>query len=158
MSERSYRLAMITGRRPLTCATVLPMVLLSGCGSKLAEVRGSVSIDGRTVTGGQGVRGTVLFSPREEGHPTGSGVLNRSGEYSVYVGANEGLPPGPYAIAVTVTKIVPPATPGGTPSGRLITPQKYADPRHSGLEVEVAPGNNTFDFALQSDHPTNELP
>lgn len=134
---------------------LLPFVLLlvTGCGSDLAEVQGTVSIDGQKVVGANDVRGTVLFAPREKGLPTGSGVLNETGQYSIFVGANEGLKPGPYAVAVTVTKIRPAATEGGTPSGQLLSPPKYANPRESGLEVDVEPGTNNFDLALESRSP-----
>jgi hypothetical protein len=121
-----------------------------GCGSDLADVQGSVSIDGQKVLGADDVRGTVVFAPREEGLPTGSGVLNEAGQYAIFVGANEGLKPGPYSVSVTVTRIRPAATEGGTPSGQLLSPAKYANPRQSGLEVTVEPGSNTFDFELQA--------
>ncbi|MGD9635434.1 MAG: hypothetical protein AB7G28_15710 [Pirellulales bacterium] len=126
------------------------MLLLAGCGTGLADVQGSVSIDGEKVVCAEDVRGTVLFSPREPGLPTGSGVLDESGQYAIYVGANEGLKPGPYSVAVTVTRIRPASTEGGTPSGELLSPARYANPKESGLEAEVKPGSNTFDFALET--------
>jgi hypothetical protein len=36
------------------------------------------------------------------------------------------------------------------PQPTLITPKKYASVTGSGLREEVKPGNNTFDFALNS--------
>lgn len=109
-----------------------------------------MSIDGQKVLGTEGVRGTVVFAPREEGLPTGSGVLNEKGQYSIYVGASEGLKPAPYRVSVTVTKVRPATTEGGTPSGQLMSPAKYANPQQSGLEVTVEPGSNTFDFELET--------
>src|SRR5262249_38316048 len=123
---------------------------LAGCGSQLAEVEGTVTLDGQKVVGGRDVRGTVLFSPNQPGLPSGSGALDESGTYTAYVGATEGLPPGSYGVAVTVTKIVPPSAPGGTPSGRLLSPPEYSDPRNSGLHADVKAGRNRFDFALSS--------
>jgi hypothetical protein len=145
------RMLWVTKRRRGSRAPVFLLLILSGCGSELAKVQGTVSLNGERVAGGRAVRGTVLFSPREKGQPTGNGVLDESGEYSVFVGATEGLPPGPYAVAVAVTEVVPAKVPGGTPSGKLITPIRYADPRNSGLVVDVVAGSNTFDFQLQSD-------
>ena len=121
-----------------------------GCGSELAEVCGTVSLDGQKILGAPDLRGTVLFSPSEPGRASGSGVLNDSGEYAVFVGATEGLRPGPYDVAISVTKILPPKSPGDTPSGERITPGMYATPKTSGLHVNVEPGSNTFDFALTS--------
>lgn len=135
------------GRRS---AQVVFLLLLSGCGSSLAEVQGSVSLDGEKLAGAPDVRGTVLFSPRRAGLPTASGLLDNAGQYTVFVGSNEGLMPGPYSVAITVTKVIPAKTLGGAPSGKLLTPTKYANPKESGLEVEVVPGTNTFDFKLES--------
>ena len=33
---------------------------------------------------------------------------------------------------------------------KLVTPQKYADTKTSGLEFDVASGNNTIDIPLSS--------
>ena len=128
------------------------LLLLSGCDSGLAKVHGSVSLDGKKLAGASDIRGTLLFSPLQPGHPTGSGMLDSNGTYAVFVGSNQGLTPGSYKVAITVTKVLPAKTPGGAPSGRLLTPSRYANPGESGLEVEVVPGTNTFDFALKSDH------
>lgn len=139
-------------RAPARFAAILPITLVVGCGSELAEVHGTVSLDGQKISAAPDLRGTVLFSPAEPGSAAGSGMLNESGEYTVCVGATEGLRPGPYQVAISVTKILPPNTPGGTPSGQRITPPAYASPKTSGLHANVAPGSNTFDFALTSRH------
>lgn len=136
----------------LRLAFAFPIACAVGCGSELAEVHGTVSLDRQKISGAPDLRGTVLFSPTEQGHAIGSGMLNESGEYTVFVGATEGLRPGPYQVAISVTKILPPNTPGGTPSGQRITPPAYASPKTSGLHANVAPGSNTFDFALTSRH------
>lgn len=93
------------------------LVWFVGCGSNLAEVQGTVLIVGQMVVGASNVRGTVVFAPREAGLPTGSGVLNEAGQYSIYVRSNEGLKPGPYAVAVTVTKARPANTEGARRPG-----------------------------------------
>lgn len=75
-------------------------------------------------------------------------ILDKSGEYKLAVGTRNGVNPGPYLVAVSIIKVVPPAIPGGTPGGRLISPRKYTNPKLSGLQADVRPGSNTFDFAL----------
>ena len=93
-----------------------------------------------------------MFSPRQAELPTASGMLDSAGQFTVFVGSNQGLMPGHYSVAITVTKVIPAKTLGGAPSGMLLTPAKYANPNESGLEVEVVPGTNTFDFKLDSNH------
>jgi len=150
MNLRGHLLTKIASWNGLRCAPVLPLLLFSGCGSELAEVHGTVSLDGKAVAAAPDIRGTVLFSPTEQGLATGSGTLDESGKYTVFVGSTEGLRPGTYRVAVSVTRILPAQTPGGTPSGQRITPREYAAPMTSGLHAQVRPGANTFDFALSS--------
>lgn len=140
------------GMRTCHFRAVQSLTLLTcvGCGSQLADVNGSVSIDGKKVVGASDLRGTVVFAPRGTGLPTGSGVLNDRGQYAIYVGSNAGIQPGPYRVAITVTKIRPASRVGGTPSGELLSPARYANPRQSGLEVNVEAGSNTFDFDLET--------
>lgn len=145
-----YLLTTVARNKRLRCAPVLPLLLLSGCGSELAEVHGTVSLDGHRLSGRHDVRGTVLFSPRERGQPMGTGTLDESGAFTASVGGTDGLPPGPYLVTIAVTRILPPNSPGGAPSGKLITPKQYADPTKSGLHADVQPGSNTFDFMLFS--------
>ncbi|MEX2308583.1 MAG: hypothetical protein WD738_13360 [Pirellulales bacterium] len=54
-------------------------------------------------------------------------------------------------------KITPPSTGNPQPSGKRITPTKYASALESGLQVEVAPGPNDIDLSLVSDSdPTHD--
>ncbi len=131
-------------------ALILIALSLIGCGSDLAEVHGTVTLDGENATGASDVQGTVVFSPVERGRGTASGILDKSGHYFLSVGTTDGLVPGPYLVAVSVIKILPPATSGGTPGGQLISPREYTNPKLSGLQADVQRGSNTFDFALSS--------
>jgi len=137
-------------RQLLMSAPLLVLALLTGCGSDLAEVHGTVTLDGQNIAAGPNMHGTVLFSPTLQGGASGTGVLDPSGRYTVFVGGTEGLRPGPYQVAIAVTRILPPKTEGAAPGGQLITPREYASPKDSGLTADVKPGTNTFDFALSS--------
>jgi len=122
----------------------------TGCGRGLAEVEGTVTLDGAPLAGGSDVKGTVLFYPVGKSGAPGVGVLDANGRYKLSTGSQEGIEPGPYEVAISVTKIIMPKDPTGTPGGRPITPRKYADPKQSGFRPEVQAGSNTFDFALDS--------
>lgn len=135
-----------------SCACVFPIALAVGCGSEFAEVQGTVTLDGQNVCAAHDVSGTVLFSPVEQGLSAGNGAVDESGQYTVFAGSTAGLRPGPYRVAISITRIRPAKTPGNPPSGQLMSPKSYADPTQSGLQADVKPGKNTFDFALTSQH------
>src|SRR5262245_60991454 len=145
------RLTLVTNSCRLQMfAHLLVLASMTGCSSDLAEVHGTVTLDGQNIAAGPNMHGIVLFSPTQQGGASGTAVLDESGKYTVFVGATEGLRPGPYQVAVAVTRILPPKTEGAAPGGQLITPRAYASPKDSGLTADVKPGRNTFDFALSS--------
>jgi hypothetical protein len=124
--------------------------LLLGCRSNLASVAGTVTLDGKPLAGNERLRGTVQFSP-EDGHGTTAvGYLDSEGHYDLSSGSRTGVLPGKYHVAVSATEIIPPKIPGEAPSGRLVTPPRYADAKNSGFTAEVVGGRNKFDFALTS--------
>jgi hypothetical protein len=127
---------------------VLSLTLV-GCGERLATVTGQVTLDGQPLRGGQELAGTVQFVP-DSGGATATAYLDGDGRYSLSTGSRQGTQPGRYLVAVSATKIIPAATEGGAASGRPATPRRYANPKESGFVVDVESGDNTFDFALQS--------
>ncbi len=134
-------------RRALLAALCAPLL---GCGSNLALVSGTVTLDGRPLAGSQQLRGTVQFSP-EDGHGTPAvGYLDENGRYSLSSGSRVGALPGKYLVSISATEIIPPKIEGAAPSGRLATPPKYANAKNSGLTAEVTPGNNRFDYSLST--------
>jgi hypothetical protein len=128
----------------------LLVVPLLGCGSNLASVGGTVTLDGRPLAGSDKLRGTVQFSPEGGGGTAAVGYLDENGRYNLSSGSRVGVLPGKYLVSVSATEIIPPKIPGEAPSGRLATPRQYADAKNSGFTAEVAAGSNTFDFALSS--------
>jgi hypothetical protein len=129
---------------------VLGSTWVTGCGSELASVSGTVTLDGEAISGGPELRATVYFSPADGSGTSAVGYLDSAGQYTLSMGSTEGIRPGNYVVAISATKLIPARTPGGMPSGQLITPRKYANARDSGLEAAVQSGRNTFDFALSS--------
>ncbi len=124
---------------------------LSGCGNGLASVTGSVSIDGQPITGGESTRAMVYFFPESGTGAPAIGIINDSGEYRMRLGSRTGVVPGTYIVTISATELVQSKNPDLPPSGRLISPRRYKDPKTSGLKAEVAAGSNEFDFDLVPD-------
>ena len=122
---------------------------IAGCDSGLATVSGTVTLDGAPIAGGPDVRGTVTFMRADGSGTPAIGILDENGRYELSSGKKWGVPPGAYAVAIVATRIIIPE-PGATPSGRPITPRRYASAKDSGLTADVKPGDNTLDFPLVS--------
>jgi hypothetical protein len=141
---------MMRVRRTFALLVLLGSPGIVGCGNGLAKVSGTVTLDGKPIQGGPQMYATVNFV-REDGRGTASvGIIDASGHYTLRMGAQEGIQPGPYLVGIAAQKVTPPATPEGMPQATLVTPAKYADITQSGFREEVKAGRNTFDFALSS--------
>ncbi len=125
------------------------LATLVGCGSGMANVSGTVTLDGKSIAGGDDVRGTVTFYPVDGSAAPAIGILDQSGHYELSTGTKKGALPGAYMVAIAATRVIIPEG-GGTPSGRPITPRYYASAKTSRLSADVQPGSNTFDFPLES--------
>lgn len=128
----------------------LGVLLAAGCGERRASVTGLVTLDGEPLAGSKDVRALVQFCPTGGGRPA-TGSLDGSGRYRLAAGSQKTIKPGTYAVTISATQIIYPDDPDGTPSGRRISPRRYADAQESGWERKVEPGPNTFDFDLESD-------
>lgn len=117
------------------------LLLLPGCGSNLARVSGEVTLDGKPLE-----TGTIVF--QGEGQAMGVGEIE-GGSYAIKTGNERGLAPGKYRVTVSAFQTRPGASDMDEPVPAFLTPQRYNDPETSGLEVEVQPGSNTFDFPLE---------
>jgi hypothetical protein len=124
--------------------------LVPGCGRGFARVDGQVTIEGKPISGGSQVRGTVFFHPESGATAPSVGIVDASGRYEMTTGSTQGVMPGAYLVTISAAEIIPAASAGEAPSGRRLSALKYSDPKQSGLRVEVKSGRNSFDFALES--------
>ena len=135
---------------PRLAALGLATLLLAGCGDVRGTVTGQVTLDGKPLASEQNVSAAIQFHPVGNSGRPATSSLDGKGSYSLAAGSQSSVEPGKYVVTVTATQIIPSAS-GGAPSGRPITPRRYADPRQSEWQVEVKPGNNEFNFELKSD-------
>ncbi|HEV8059800.1 MAG TPA: hypothetical protein VGP68_07995 [Gemmataceae bacterium] len=122
---------------------------LSGCDGAeahptLVNVHGLVSYLERPLSGG-----SIVFIPDEEHGHTGPLVhadIQPDGTYSLRNGERLGVPPGAYRVTVRSLGTVPSQ---GSPYWPQ-PPEKYSDPRTSGLSCKVlAVEQHTINFHLQ---------
>ena len=113
-------------------------VLLGGCGSgpKLADVSGTVTVDGAPVPGLQ-----VLFEPQDKVSPGSIGFTQADGTYRLKCSSGQdGAVVGQHIVRVTTAEIDDPSGPA------LTIPAKYNT--SSELTQEVKAGTNTIDLKL----------
>jgi hypothetical protein len=139
----------MTTRRVLLLLISVAAPVATGCGNGLASVSGTVTLDGQSV-GGADKQGTVSFYRESGGGAPAIGIIDETGRYTLRTGAQEGVEPGTYLVAISINRITPPASQGGMPTATLITPKKYASVNESGFRYEVEPGTNSIDIALSS--------
>lgn len=125
-------------------SSLILLVAAAGCGgSGLVSVSGSVKLDGQPLDGA-----TVTFHP-VKGGAVATATTDSAGRFTVATGAQKGLAPGEYEVAIQKTG----PAPAGTGLERevpppVITPLKYANPKTSGLKY-TAPGG-AADFEMSS--------
>jgi hypothetical protein len=124
------------------------IVSIGGCSSSEfeADVSGRVTLDGEAVG-----PGTIVFVPADSSSNPPTGTVQVDGSYFLKSNRIRGLQPGHYKVSVSIIHQdpVPPGERGTVPA-KLISPLKYSDPATSGLEYDVAPGNNAIDIELTS--------
>ena len=120
-----------------------------GCGNGLAKVTGTVTLDGQPVNGGPEIYGTVRFF-HEGGGGAGVAIIGNSGQYELKTGAQRGIEPGTYRVAISIQKVTPGANEYAESKLTLISPAKYASIPGSGLRADVNQGRNTINFDLVS--------
>lgn len=134
----------------------LIVLTLSGCSSSdnaednrpaRVPVSGTISYNNAPVAGA-----TVIFSPVITSGKAASGVTDSSGRYTLTSYGNEdGAVPGDYEVMVMKVKTkqsqvvdvdnpayqAPPAVDAKTPAPESLIPQKYSNPKTSGLRATV---------------------
>jgi len=152
--------------RPARGGILLAAVVLTGCGSGLVPVSGTVTLDGEPVAGAK-----VSYIPTGPGIPA-SGTTDAAGRFQLELGSGRrGVPRGRYAVTIVKLAVttVPAnearrlvaAAPGAGlqtetgPDGLVqviehVLPGRYADPATSGIEADV-PAAGEQQFALGKD-------
>jgi len=132
--------------------------VLSGCGGsgrpETIPVSGTVTLDGKPVAGA-----SVMFSPEPSGRPA-TGVTDEQGRFTLKTfEAGDGALVGKHTVTVALVKTTgfmadKDGLSGGiAPEGireEWIVPKKFADPKTSGLSVEVASGMDDVKLDLTS--------
>jgi hypothetical protein len=133
---------------------LLLLALCIGCEEKspynVVLVTGNVLVDGKPME-----RVNVTFSPvvSGEGHAAG-GVTDAAGKFKLTTGGlkvGKGAVPGKYNILFTAENVG--ALSDGTPYIIPALPQKYNDPKISGIEPVIVKknGKNEFQFELSAE-------
>ena len=148
-------------RITLLFITLLTVVAISGCGSKLdtIKVSGTITFDGAPLADA-----TVNFSPETEGVGLPAyGTTDASGNYVLQTpqgAVDGGTTPGKYLVTVHKREKTPVAeTPGeydGTssapdpnlPRPKSLIPERYERVATSGLTATVEKDNTVFNFDL----------
>ncbi len=154
--------------RPPSQASIAPCVKLvaaslllaavGGCGNGLARVSGQVTLDGQPLRADSDTRITVQFQPASGTGPSGVGLVDQNGSYSLSTGSQNGLPPGDYVVACSASQLVKVAGSNVAQGARRITDPKYDNPASSGLKFTVQSGKNEFNIPLQSSPKTASKP
>lgn len=142
-------------RFALVCCGLLGLSLL-GCdsGPGTVSVSGKVTIDGEPAP--EGVR--VNFEPTGAEGETATGVVDASGNYTLYTGSqgHEGAMPGQYTVYLSPPPeggeayMSEPGSGSGVPGvpGPGPIPPEYISAQSSPEKVEVTSGDNTIDIEI----------
>lgn len=159
MNQTTYRLEPASSKQQqrqrlntVWCSLLVAYVSLSsgGCGNGNSRVSGTVSLDGKPMSGNIDHRITVMFVPESGSGAMTVGLVDETGGYELATGSNAGVPPGKYLVSVAAVDVLRPADESSPPGLHRVSPDIYADPTTSGFSADVQPGSNTFDFDLKS--------
>jgi hypothetical protein len=108
----------------------------------IGKVFGTVTFEGRPVP-----EGMVSFNSGEIGVFINA-PLHQDGTYVVIRAKGHGVPIGKYLVAVIPPPPKGPLEPGTVPQEYPNIPQKYRDPKTSGLRLTVEEADNRFDIQM----------
>lgn len=148
-------------RISILCALGVAVVGCGGDGPELARVKGKVTYNGQPVAGA-----TVTFMPTTG--PLATGVTDSSGEFTLTTTGKPGAVLGKHRVGITKMAAAGEGgaagmTPddmkkmqmeqmkgGGDETVKSEIPEKYADPKSSGLEATVSSNasENEFEYTL----------
>ena len=145
-------------RLRLVLLLVFPLLVAgSGCGPKrptTVPIRGLIMLDGKPVAGA-----AVMLMPQFDGRPA-LGVTSDSGEFTLTTFTDgDGAMPGKHIVTVTLQRTTgfvadkDGLSGGVAPEGvrqEWLVPQRYSDPKTSGLTAEVKAGMQPLRWELTS--------
>jgi hypothetical protein len=127
---------------PLLAVAAVLAFGLTGCGDRMAQVSGTVKLNGELVESG-----SIRFEPVDQSHPPEGGVI-ANGDYSAK------MPPGEMKVSFTITKVVGKKKAYGDapdspeiPMRADVTPERYTAAK-TEQRYEVKPGVNQKDWEL----------
>jgi hypothetical protein len=110
---------------------------------------GTVTLDGTPLE-----TGTVVFAG-DNGGSAGVGVLGDGGKFTLAeAGNSDGIQPGTYKVAINAWIVEPGSVNDDgeiVDEGQSLIPQKYNNPKTSGLSATVSAESTDFTFALVSE-------
>jgi hypothetical protein len=127
------------------CFSVLAF---GGCRQQPTTVTGLVTLNGKPVEVGQGMRGTVVFEPQSDSGSTFNGNIDSTGRFELAAGSSREVVPGVYRVSVSAIQILPPDADHPEQRGERITPAKYASAADSGISIEIKPGANDVNVTM----------
>jgi hypothetical protein len=120
----------------------------------MARVSGTVTYQGKPVP-----KGTIAFVATDLGRPNATGKLDANGYYRLQTReAGDGAQLGDYDVTISSRddtpmnisgqNVVPQFVPKKPAKPQRLTPEKYEDPKKSGLRRTVKSGSNEFNLEL----------
>jgi hypothetical protein len=131
---------------PLFVALALIPLSCGSDGPEMAKVTGKVTYQGKPVP-----KGTVTFvSPNAATHRNAVGQLDATGNYRLQTEQpGDGAQVGDYEVTVYAhDDVILDYKPKVPVPPKILTPEKYENPKTSGLKRTVKSGSNTFDLEL----------
>ena len=135
----------------LRSVSLLPFVLLAGCGSGsgVADLKGS-NVSGKITVAGKGPLsgGTIRFVSATAPDKVITASIGAEGTYQVM-----GVAPGEYKVSIDNSALQSTTAAGGAPGmpvpKYIPIDRKYAKPESSGLSTAVAGSTHTYDVELK---------
>jgi hypothetical protein len=120
----------------------LALLLQAGCNTNpnMAHCEGTITIDGEPYEGVE-----ITFDPQFEGGSQSIGITDADGHYeAMFTAQQDGIMIGKHLVMINATQY----DDQGNETVIAEIPPKYAE--ESEVEVEIEPGNNTFDLDVKT--------
>jgi len=145
---KRFEFQAVPGARVGLLSFVALALIPLACGSdgpEMAKVKGRVTYQGKPVP-----KGTVTFVTNKATHRNAVGQLDANGNYQLQTELpGDGAEVGDYEVTVYAhDDVILDYTPKVPVPPKILAPEKYENPKTSGLKRTVKSGSNTFDLEL----------